>query len=228
MPWVGGHRDSAEATVCYDHETPDTTGLFQHSYAETDGAVALTGDPLEVRVETRYVPVNPAGGSTTPTPTEESLMPQIEEARLGQLEEAAGRVPTLESERDQARQQLAESQARIALFETQLNTRPVIAAKVAESKTLGARTQSRIIESLLGALPMADGTVDEPKLTAAIESAVKAAEDEIADYKPAARTGFFGTFGSAQESADDAAADLSESDMDAAIAAANGRTVKGN
>jgi hypothetical protein len=226
--WI---RDFDEATVWYEHETPDTTGLFQHSYAETDGAVTLTGDPLEVRVETRYVPVNPAGGSDTPTPTEESLMPQIEEARLGQLEEAAGRVPTLESERDQARQQLAESNARVALFEAQTTARPVIATKVAESKTLGARTQARIVESLLGALPMTDGKVDEPKLTAAIESAVKAAEAEIADYQPAvATTSLFGSFGSAQESASTGAEgeQLTESTVDANIGRAFGRAVKGN
>ena len=39
--WI---RDFDEATVWYEHETPDATGLFQHSYGETDGAVALTGE----------------------------------------------------------------------------------------------------------------------------------------------------------------------------------------
>lgn len=46
-------------------------------------------------------PVNPAGQSTT-TESKEDTMPQIEEARLRQLEEASGRVTALESERDTA------------------------------------------------------------------------------------------------------------------------------
>lgn len=47
------------------------------------------------------VPVPPAGQPITQE-SEEDTMPQIEEARLRQLEEAAGRVQTLESERDTA------------------------------------------------------------------------------------------------------------------------------
>ena len=162
------------------------------------------------------------------TTTQEALVAELSEADAAKLRSS---VAEAEAARDTALAEAAAATARVALFEAQAAARPVITTKVAESKTLGARTQARIVESLLSALPMADGKVDEPKLTAAIESAVKAAEDEIADYQRPPTTSIFGTFGSAQESASTPAttgADLSESDLDAAIAAANGRTVKGN
>lgn len=208
--WV---RDFDDTSVWFELDSSDESATWQLTYTARDGGVAISGEPIRVRAETRYVPVNPAGGSTTPTPTEESLMPQIEEAEHGRLVEAAGRVPTLEAERDQARQQLAESNARLALFEAQAASRPVIAAKVAESKTLGNRTQARIVESLLGSLPMTDGKVDEPRLTAAIESAVKQAEDEIADYQLTnGRPHVFGSLGSVNESAA-SGTQLSEADV---------------
>jgi hypothetical protein len=47
------------------------------------------------------------------------------------------------SPRPPPKAQIAESGARTA-------ARPVVAAKVAESKTLGARTQARLVESIVG------------------------------------------------------------------------------
>lgn len=127
-------------------------------------------------------------------------MPQIEEGRLAQLEEAAGRVSTLESERDAARQEAGQLKAQIAESTARTNARPVVAAKVAESKTLGARTQARLVESIVGSLPVADGNIADEALAAAVETAVKAAEAEIADYQPT-RTSLFGSFGSVNEAA---------------------------
>jgi hypothetical protein len=43
--WV---RDFDESVVWYSHETDGSSGLFQHSYSENDGAVSLTGDPVSV------------------------------------------------------------------------------------------------------------------------------------------------------------------------------------
>jgi hypothetical protein len=220
--WI---RDFDDSTVWYEHETEAASGLFQHSYSETDGAVTLTGDPVEVRIETRYVPVDPAGGSTTSTPTEESLMPQIEEGRLAQLEEAAGRVSTLESERDNARQEADKLKAQIAESTARTQARPVVAAKVAESKTLGGRTQARLVESIVGSLPVVDGKVADEALTAAVESAVKAAEAELADYRRPAPTSVFGSFGSVAESEDGDTEDISESDFKQAVGAPFGRKV---
>lgn len=97
--WV---RDFDDTTVWFEVEAPDDSGLFAQAYTGAGTTTALTGDRTEVRVITTYVPVNPAGQSTTTEESQEDTMPQIEEARLRELEEAHGRVPTLESERDTA------------------------------------------------------------------------------------------------------------------------------
>ena len=62
---------------------------------------ATTGVPNDA-TDPQNVPVDPAAD----TPTQESqedTMPQIEEARMRELEEAAGRVPTLVAARVVAR-----------------------------------------------------------------------------------------------------------------------------
>lgn len=96
--WV---RDFDDSTVWFEAGADGDSGLFAQTYTGSGATAALTGDRTEVRVVTTYVPVNPAGRNTTEE-SEEDTMPQIEEARLRELEEAHGRVPTLESERDTA------------------------------------------------------------------------------------------------------------------------------
>jgi len=212
--WI---RDFDDALVWYQHETETGSGLFQHTYSETDGAVALTGQPVEVRIETRYVPVTPA--EANPTTTEESTnMPQIEEGRLAQLEEAAGRVTAVEAERDAARSALAAIEARQA-------ARPRVAAKVAESTVLAprARTQARVVESVVVSLPVVDGQITNEALTAAVEAAVKDAEAEFTDIPAARLTSLFGSFGSLTESAAGETTDVSESAMSSAVGSAFGR-----
>jgi hypothetical protein len=209
-------RDFDTDHVWYEHETDGSSGLFQHAYSEADAAVTLTGDPVEVRIETRYVPVTPAEANPTPTPTEESLMPQIEEGRLAQLEEAAGRVTALEAERDAARAALAESTARQA-------ARARVAAKVAESQVLTPRTQARVVESIVAALPVAEGAVADDALAAAVEAAVKDAEAEYPAQSAPASGSLFGTFGSVTESATGGTADLSESAFKTAVGSPFGR-----
>jgi hypothetical protein len=221
--WV---RDFDDTSVWFDLDTPEESATWQIPYTAGDSGVTLSGEPTKVRAETRYVPVDPAADTTTQE-SQEDTMPQIEEARLGQLEEAAGRVPTLESERDAASQRATVAESKLAQLEAKDTARPVVAAKVAESKTLGARTQARVVESILSALPMADDKVDDTKLPAVIESAVKAAEDEIADYTPAAPTALFGSFGSLAEATAIDQTDLSESDFETAVGSPFGR-VKGN
>lgn len=218
--WV---RDFDDARVWFEMETPDASGTYEHSYTAGDSGVALSGDPTEVRAETTYVPVDPAAD----TPTQESqedTMPQIEEGRLAQLEEAAGRVSTLESERDAARQEADQLKAQVAESIARTAARPIVAAKVAESKTLGARTQSRLVESIVTALPVADGKIADDALAAAVEAAVTAAEAEIADYARPAPAPLFGVVGSVLESATGGTSDITESDIDKAAGSAFGRT----
>jgi hypothetical protein len=220
--WV---RDFDDASVWFDLDTPDESATWQLTYTAGDSGVALSGEPIRVRAETQYVPVDPAAD----TPTQESqedTMPQIEEARMRELEEAAGRVPTLESERDAAVQRATQAEAVLAEATARATIRPTVVGKVAESKTLGSRTQARLVESIVAGLPVVDGKVTDEALAAAVESAVKAAEAEIADYAPAAPQSLYGSFGSVNESA--GGEQLTESDFDAAVGGAFGRTGKGN
>jgi len=72
----------------------------------------LWADPAALAEAATAVPVHPAGQSTI----KEHTMPDIEEARLRELEEAHGRVPALEAERDaeKARADKAERDLKLA------------------------------------------------------------------------------------------------------------------
>lgn len=143
-------------------------------------------------------PAAPAVSESTTDPslntTKEGLVPELTEAEVTALRDSAAQAEAALAEAAALRTQLAESQARAT-------ARPAVAAKVAESKTLGARTQLRLVESIVAGLPVVDGAVTDQALTAAVESAVTAAEAEIADYAPAAPTSLFGSFGSVTEAA---------------------------
>ncbi|GAA3218119.1 hypothetical protein ACFP63_08690 [Oerskovia jenensis] len=115
--WIRDHDDTAR-TVWFEVETGEDAGIYQQSYDVSDDvATTLTGDRIEVRVRTEYVPVAPAdvpsrpAGQTTATESQEGTMAttQIEESRLAQLETDAGRATVLESERDTARKETAEA-----------------------------------------------------------------------------------------------------------------------
>lgn len=226
--WV---RDFDDSTVWYEHQTPNSSGLFQHAYSETDGAVALTGDPVEVRVETRYVPVDPAAGTTTTQESLEDTMPQIEEARLGQLEEAAGRVPTLEAERDAAVQCAAAAEAERDRLRLANDARPLIAAHLAEAaEPLPAPAQARVVEAVIAAgVPANEQGIDREALNTATEAAATREAAYLAATAPAPAREAYGAFGSQQSSATTSA--VAEADALAAYdrdsARTFGRTITG-
>ncbi len=100
-------RDFDDSTVWFEIDgsgAGDAAGIYGQTYEQSDaGAVSLTGDRIEVRVQTKYVPVTrPDSTTNTTTESEEDTMPkiQIEEADHKRLVDEAGRVPTLEQERD--------------------------------------------------------------------------------------------------------------------------------
>lgn len=118
-------RDFDDSTVWFEVEgsgAGDGAGTYGQAYSEADnGAVSLTGSRIEVRVQTTYVPVT-RPGSTTDTSTEESeedTMPkiQIEEAEHQRLVDEAGRVKTLESERDTEKARGDAAEARLSEHE---------------------------------------------------------------------------------------------------------------
>jgi hypothetical protein len=171
------------------------SGTYQQGFElASDSTATLTGTSVEVAVRTTYVPVTPAGQSTT-TESQGGTMPQIEEARLSQLEADAGRVPVLESERtaaieraETAERQLAESTARTA-------ARPIV-AEVFTGHHLPATTYTRVAEALVAAAPLnTAGQLDESALRAAATTARTAAEAEIAEALTAAGAGSVRGFG---------------------------------
>ncbi|NUR90847.1 MAG: hypothetical protein HOY71_42800 [Nonomuraea sp.] len=205
--WV---RDFDDTHVWFEVDGPNDNGLYEQTYSQNDsGAVAMTGDRTEVRVRTTYVPVNPAGQSTT-TESQEDTMPQIEEARLRQLEEDAGRVTALEErataaerERDEARQALVESR-RVH------RAREIVAGSDATFTALEQR-------GLMVDLPVAeDGSLDETAFTTRVTEAAAEAQARAG----AGRVSGFGA------PVDQGGAQLTEADVDNAVAAAFGHPVK--
>lgn len=91
--------------------------------ADDDLSVALTGDPVEVRPTTTYVPVaSPqeslsaapeAAGQSESTQPKESLM-DIDEAELAKLRAEAARAAQLQTERDEATARAEAAEAAIA------------------------------------------------------------------------------------------------------------------
>jgi len=186
--WV---RDFDDTTVWYEHETPDSCATYALTYEMAeDGAVSLTGSPTEVRARTEYVPATRPDSTTTTKESEEVPMGQIQidEAEHQRLVEAAGRVDTLESERDteKARADAAEKQ----LAEAKKTQRPKTPREVMEARdadlrdqvaTLAARERARdiIAEELAEAwLP---GTTIARLSTELLESLPLAGEDRQLD-----------------------------------------------
>ena len=180
--------DPDAGRVWFWYENPTGSGTYQVDYtADESGSVTLTGDPIEVRAKTVYVPIAtqpteaastnvpaPAGQHHPPTESKEDTMPEIEAGRLAQLEEAAGRVPTLTDERDQAvsRAEAAEAALR--------NHRNVDAARGILAEAIAASTTPVTFSALeqrgiLAALPTTDaGDLDAAAFRSAAEAEVAA------------------------------------------------------
>lgn len=125
--WVRD-QDAEAMTVWFEVSKRDEDGskTYQQTYAvgDNDVDVTLTGDPVEVRRRTEYVPVTPTDvpatrpGSTTPTTEEsqEDTMPkiQIEESEHARLVETAGRVQTLEERATTAEERAVKAETALA------------------------------------------------------------------------------------------------------------------
>lgn len=233
--WV---RDFDDATVWFEVETPDDRGTWQQSYTLNDDGAVLSGERVEVRPETKYVPIGTpvttstaTEGASSPThvppvspagshPQEslEDTMPQIEEAELGRLREAAGRVTALESERDTAAQRADTAEAALAEATKRATARPVVTGVIAESTSIPAALVAGVVEAVLAGLT---ADTDDAGIKAAAEAARTAKETEvatIAESLGAGRiTGFGGTSGPKG---------ATTADFDNAVAEAFGRPVQ--
>lgn len=136
------------------------------------------------------VPVIPAG------PSKEKTMPQIEEARLSQLEADSSRVPVLEAERDTAIAERDTARRERAVSEARDTARPIATKLVGESTQLPPVVAARVIEAAVtGVTLAADGTFDEAAFRTAVEAARTTAETEVASIAEAFGVGKVSSFG---------------------------------
>jgi hypothetical protein len=188
--WI---RDFDDDQVWFEVESPDEDTLYGLGYTITDDAVVTLADtdPVEVTVHTEYVPVSPAGGSTTiTTESREDTMPQIEEARLRQLEEDAGRARTAEAAVQAAEARATAAESERNQLRAREGARPIAAEVLNASESLTATARPRVIEGLVAGVQLrADGTVDEAAFRTAAEAARTAAEVEHAEVLEAAGVG---------------------------------------
>lgn len=133
------------------------------------------------------VPVNPAGQSTTPHESKEDNMAQIEEARLRELEEAHGRVPTLEADLAEARAAREAAEAALALRDRADRIRTLIGE--AEQRHGVEFSRLEVAGLIAGAPLTTDGALDETVLVAQLDAEAK----PIAEAAPSPVTGFGGT-----------------------------------
>lgn len=215
--WVRDY-DADTRTVWFELEGA-TNGVFQQSYAaDAEGnPTALSGTPVEVVIRTEYVPVAPAGQSTTTQESQEDTMPQIEEARLRQLETDASRATELETQlaeanrqREADREALAEAR-RVANVAT---AERVVAEAFREADIDAPKTAARIAA---GFTVTESGVVDED----ALRTAAQEAAAELAEAGGAGRVRGLGGGGTSSDEEDLSASELAES-----LAGLSGRNTK--
>lgn len=222
--WVRDFDDD-DQIVWFEIETPDDDAVYEQRYEVVDDvATALIGDRTEVRAVIQYVPVGPAGQSTTTQESEEDTMPhtQIEESELSRLRADAGRVPTLESERDAAIERAETAEAKLAVVETRAKLRPIVSQVIGASETIPAVMAADTIESVVATLG-ADATEETAK--AAAEAARTKAETTVAAIAESLGAGTPRGLGSHTTQPADGT-DLTEAELDAELAQISGRTPK--
>lgn len=116
--WV---RDFDEANVWFEKSGDDGESLYQQAYTLDGNTAALAGDPIPVRIETRYVPIAAASESTDSPPnpagaTENRKEPtvattNIEESELSVLRADASRAAALEAENKALRESAVKADA---------------------------------------------------------------------------------------------------------------------
>jgi hypothetical protein len=146
---------------------------------------------------TTDVPVSSAGQTSTTESTSKELikMAEIEEARLRELEEAAGRVASLEAERGQLIERAEAAEQRAAAAEQAIKDRDLREAAVKQiaeaTKELPEAMADRVAETVLGKpLPVADDKIDEAKLAESITAAIDAEKAYAEALNPKMLSGF--------------------------------------
>jgi hypothetical protein len=148
---------------------------------------------------------------------------QIEESELSGLRETAGRVTTLEAERDTATKTAEEAVRRANVAEARLAAASVARARViAENADLASATVDRVVAEALREVPLTEnGELDTDALNERTDKAREAEESYLASLAANAGAGIPSGFGKSGSGAT-----VTESDIDKAIAAATGRQIK--
>lgn len=141
---------------------------------------------------TPNVPVDPAGQSTITQESQEDDMPQIEEARLRQLEADAGRVHALESERDAAAKKAEEAEQRALQAEAATYARDFARNLVTKANSdLAEASVARIVRDATSqALPLTEaGRLDTDAFTPVVEKSRAEEETYLAAVAEASGIG---------------------------------------
>jgi len=212
--WI---RDFDATTVWFEIESDDDMATYEQTYSTGDNgfADALTGDRQEVQQVTKFVPVDPAGQSTTQESQGGHMEPtKVTEAEISDLREKAGRVPALEAERDTAVKERDEVKEAFDAFKADLaiqsDADEVITKVATESEITFDELQ---IAGLKANLPITENALDTEKFTETVE----AAATKVAETK---KSGTITGFGPSTIPADQI---VGEADFDSAVAEAFGR-----
>lgn len=219
--WV---QDFDDTTVWFQASAEnERSRVWQQTYtvADDDMSVSLTGDPIEVRPVTKYVTVTrPDSTTTTTTEADQEVTMgniQIDEAEHRSLVERAGRVETLESERDTAIQERDTVRRELAETRRTERARELIIERAAEANVAFTPLEER---GLMAQLPTADdGTLDEATFTRTVDEAATTVRESRGE-------GQVRGFGSTTSTTTGGGSDIAEADIDTAVAGAFGRTIK--
>lgn len=177
LMWLRDFDD--EARTFWYEDRRDRTWQDGYTPADDGLSVTLTGAPVEVRPVTTYVPVAQAGQESTTT--QEAHMPQIEESRLAELEAAAARVATLETDLAEATERATRAEEAQTAAE---RSRTIAEALAALDKP--AAFKARVAERLRDA---------EAVTPEAVEAAVTAETEYLADVTTASESDRLTGFG---------------------------------
>lgn len=124
-------------------------------------------------------------------------MPQIEESRLRELEEASGRVETLESERDTAQRERDDARRDLATERATTTARTRARSRVTEANAnLHSSVVDRIVESATREVPLTDaGQLDEQTFDTRVDEARTAEESYLNGLAEASGAGTVRGFG---------------------------------
>ena len=211
--------DPDSRTVYFDEETEDSSNTFAQGFTVSpEGTVSLVASRYEVRVQTSYVPVIPAGQSITPQESQEDTMPQIEETRLRALEEAERRVQSAEEAAQAAADKAAAAEERAAAAQEALRTsNNTTAAERIVAEAFDGLDAPATRRNLLRNLPLTqEGALDEEQFSTI-------AQESAAEFASISGAGRVTNLGESAGKSDD----ISEADLMAGLSALSGTIKEG-